>query len=100
MQSSRPGRALGNALYFTLAFLAGSYFAFAAVQGNMGLFQRIEIKAEVAEMRDTRDGISAELTLLENRTRRLSDRFLDLDLLDQQIRDVLGYLRADEIVIR
>jgi hypothetical protein len=32
-------------------------------------------------------------------TRRLSDQFLDLDLLDQQLRDVLGYVRADEIIL-
>jgi cell division protein FtsB len=37
---------------------------------------------------------------LTNLTRRLSDDFLDIDLLDQQARDVLGYMRADEIVIR
>jgi cell division protein FtsB len=37
---------------------------------------------------------------MENLTMRLSDNFLDLDLLDQQARDVLGMIRADEIVIR
>jgi cell division protein FtsB len=37
---------------------------------------------------------------MENLTRRLSDDYLDLDLLDQQARDVLGLLRHDEIVIR
>jgi cell division protein FtsB len=37
---------------------------------------------------------------MRNLTLRLSDTFLDLDLLDEQARDVLGYLRADEIVIR
>ena len=36
---------------------------------------------------------------MENLTHRLSDDFLDLDLLDQQARDVLGLLRSDEIVI-
>jgi cell division protein FtsB len=30
---------------------------------------------------------------------RLSDEFLDIDLLDEQAREVLGYVRADEIVI-
>ncbi len=40
------------------------------------------------------------LAEMENLTKRLSDEYLDLDLLDQQARDVLGYLRADEIVIR
>ena len=42
----------------------------------------------------------AELAGLKNRTHRLSDGFLDVDLLDEQVRDVLGYVRADEIVIR
>ncbi len=37
---------------------------------------------------------------MTNLTTRLSDHYLDLDLLDEQLRDVLGYVRADEIVIR
>ena len=37
--------------------------------------------------------------MIENLTRRLSDDYLDLDLLDERARDVLGLLRADEIVI-
>ena len=40
------------------------------------------------------------IAIMDNLTRRLSDDFLDLDLLDQQARSVLGLLRADEIVIR
>ena len=42
----------------------------------------------------------ATAALAENKTHRLSDDFLDLDLLDQQARDVLGMVRADEVVIR
>jgi cell division protein FtsB len=37
---------------------------------------------------------------MENLTHRLSDEYLDLDLLDEQTRKVLGMIRADEIVIR
>jgi cell division protein FtsB len=37
---------------------------------------------------------------MENLTHRLSDDYLDLDLLDEQTRKVLGMIRADEIVIR
>ena len=32
-------------------------------------------------------------------TRRLSDDFLDLDLLDEMARQVLGHMRPDEIVL-
>ena len=44
--------------------------------------------------------LEIEVARMENLTTRLSDNYLDLDLLDQQARDVLGMIRADEIVIR
>ena len=47
-----------------------------------------------------RDRLAAELAVLTNKTHRMSDEFLDVDLLDEQARDVLGLVRADEIVIR
>ena len=100
MRLSRTPPTLGSVAFFSVAFLLASYFAFAAVQGNQGLFQRIETEAELRSLQATRDRLQADLATLENRTRRLSDGYLDLDLLDQQVRDVLGYLRADELVIR
>lgn len=95
---TRPG--LGNVVIFTFAFCLGSYFAFAAVQGDYGVFRQVQIRAEAESLRAERDRLQIALDELENRTRRLSDQFLDLDLLDQQAREVLGYIRADEIVIR
>jgi cell division protein FtsB len=44
--------------------------------------------------------VKADVEQMENLTRRLSDGYLDLDLLDEQARSVLGMVRADEIVIR
>jgi cell division protein FtsB len=44
--------------------------------------------------------INVEIADLKNLTRRLSDHYLDLELLDQQARDVLGYVRTDELVIQ
>ncbi len=44
--------------------------------------------------------LQADVAQSENLTRRLSDTYLDLDPLDQQARDMLGMIRADEIVIR
>ena len=91
---------LGAAIYFTLASLLAGYFTFAAVQGNHGIFQRVQIEAELATTSETRDRLAVELAQIENRTRRLSDDFLDLDLLDERARDVLGMMRVDEIVLR
>ena len=44
--------------------------------------------------------LHVEIADLKNLTRRLSDHYLDLELLDQQARDVLGYVRTDELVIQ
>ncbi|MDD9921590.1 MAG: septum formation initiator family protein, partial [Boseongicola sp.] len=41
----------------------------------------------------------SEVRDLENKTKRLSDDYLDLDLLDQQARDILGLIRSDEIAL-
>ena len=83
-----------------MAFALGVYFTFAAVQGDYGLFRRVEIAAERDVLSRDLGKLEAEIAQMENLTLRLSDSYLDLDLLDQQARSVLGLLRADEIVIR
>jgi cell division protein FtsB len=98
MTATRPS--VGGILYLSLALTLGAYFTFAAVQGDFGVFRKVEIRAEAANLKTERDRLAAELATLQNLTHRLSDVFLDLDLLDQQAREVLGYIRADEIVIR
>ncbi len=95
---SRP--AIGGMFFMVLAFTLGSYFTFAAVQGDYGVFRRVQINAEATELKQERDQLAAELARMQNLTHRMSDDYLDIDLLDEQLRDVLGYLRADEVVIR
>ena len=80
--------------------MLGLYFTFAAVQGDYGLFKRIEIHAEEQALTTELASLQEEVGRIENLTTRLSDNFLDLDLLDEQARDVLGLIRADEVVIR
>jgi cell division protein FtsB len=95
---SKP--AFGPILFFAIAFALSLYFMFAAVQGDYGLFRRAEILAEAQDMRAHLSTVQAEVAQMENLTQRLSDDYLDLDLLDEQARSVLGMVRADEIVIR
>ncbi len=87
-------------MYFAAAFALCAYFTFAAVQGDFGLFRRVEVSAEAEALSKTLTRLQDEIAATENLTRRLSDDYLDLDLLDQQARSVLGLLRSDEIVIR
>lgn len=95
---NRP--AIGAVTFFFIAFSLGLYFTFAAVQGDYGLFRRAEISADVDALRTQLAELDADVTRMENLTHRLSDDYLDLDLLDQQARDVLGVMRSDEIVVR
>lgn len=91
---------LGELAYLALVGVLGASFAFAAVQGDYGLFARVAIDAEAEALTAERDRLQQELARVENLTHRLSDDYLDLDLLDQQARDVLGYMRPDEVAIR
>ena len=98
---NRSNRApVGTITFFAISFALGTYFTFAAVQGDYGLFRRAEIEAQERELAARLAALQTQVTEMENLTARLSDDFLDLDLLDQQARDVLGMIRADEIVIR
>ncbi|MGV8988376.1 MAG: FtsB family cell division protein [Cypionkella sp.] len=95
---SRPR--LGSMMYFALAATLGAYFTFAAVQGDYGVLRQAQTADEMQGLTAERDKLAIELASLKNMTYRMSDNYLDVDLLDEQVRSVLGYVRADEIVIR
>ena len=93
---------LGAAVFFVLMLLLGLYFAFAAVQGPSGILRRVQLESETGELLAARDRLQAEVDAMANLTKRLSDDYLylDIDLLDERAREVLGMVRADEAVIR
>ena len=100
MTTRRSRPSLGVLVFFTVTLSLAAYFTFAAVQGDFGLFRRAEIAVEGERLEQELAGLRAEVARMENLTHRLSDDFLDLDLLDQQARDVLGLVRSDEIVVQ
>ncbi|MGM9400879.1 FtsB family cell division protein [Aliiroseovarius sp. KMU-71] len=100
MGAPRAQTGIGGVVYFVGVVGLGLYFTFASVQGDYGLFRRVQIEAETHALLNERDALSAQIADLRNRTKRLSDDYLDLDLLDEQARNVLGVARADEVVLR
>jgi cell division protein FtsB len=89
------------AVAFALGALAlGAHFGFSALQGDYGLFRRLKAEAQAEDLAAELATLTAEIARMENLTHRLSDGYLDLDLLDERARRVLGQIRTDEIVIR
>lgn len=91
---------IGSLILFGMTFFLGLYFAFAAVQGPSGILRRVQIESEITELEAERDRLKTEVDQMRNLTRRLSDDFLDLDLLDERVREVLGMIRSDEVILR
>lgn len=100
MANRRTTPSWGNVAFFAAMFAAGLYFSFAAVQGDYGVFRRVQLEADLKHLQDTSTRIQADIKAHQNLTHRLSDSYLDLDLLDQQARDVLGMVRSDELVLK
>ena len=76
------------------------YLTFAALQGEHGLFSLFQVEAQEGQLGPSSPALQAERAAIANKTRRLSTEQLDLDLLDEQARKVLGLGRPDEIIIR
>ncbi len=90
----------GAIAFFASMFAAAVYFSYAAVQGDYGVFRRVQLEADLEHLKDTSARIQTDIKAHENLTERLSDSSLDLDLLDEQARDVLGVVRSDEVVLK
>ncbi|MGB0507895.1 MAG: FtsB family cell division protein [Pikeienuella sp.] len=76
------------------------YFGQRAIQGESGLFASLALETEQTRLIAELTTLQSERQRLENLTKRLGEGYLDLDLLDERARDVLGYVRSDEVVIR
>ena len=85
---------------FAVALMLGLYFTFAAVQGDYGLFRRAEILSDAKKLEAELTVLKNEIDKMSNLTLRMSDEYLDLDLLDEQARDILGQIRSDEVIIQ
>jgi cell division protein FtsB len=89
----------GFPIYVIVALALSGYFGFSAIQGDLGVVTRVEASAQYERLTSERDRLASQVDALSNKSRRLSDGFLDVDLLDERARDVLGYLRTDDIVV-
>ncbi|SFI24624.1 FtsB family cell division protein [Albimonas pacifica] len=100
MNESGATRRIAQAVFGFFVIATTSYFGYSALQGDTGLVEQVRLAREQATLEANLAELKTERRRMENLTRRLSDRYLDLDLLDERARRILGYARQDEIVIR
>lgn len=86
-------------LLTTVAFLLFAYFAYHLLHGDRGFFANkgLQIKLVQAELK--LEEKKKERVALENRVKLLRPDGLDLDLLDERARVVLGFVSPQERVI-
>jgi cell division protein FtsB len=95
----RALRRLTDAIFIAAAAGVGGYFFYAATAGDYGAAARAEIKIKEDALRSEAAGLRLSADALANKTHRLSDEYLDLDLLDEEIRAVLGYIGPNDYVL-
>ena len=75
-------------------------FAHSGLQSDHGLAAFREAGSEERRLNADLEALVAEREHMRNKVRRLSESYLDLDLLDERARAVLGMVRADELIVR
>ena len=75
------------------------YFAFHLVHGEMGYFAMRGVNSKLSEAGVEYKDVKTHRVSVENRVKRLRPESLDLDMLDERSRAVLGFLDKDEIII-
>ena len=92
-------QAITPAVYIVLLSVA-MVFVHTGIEGEKGLRALREAEALKRELRAELAAAHAERAEMQNKVRRLSDGHLDLDLLDERTRAVLGHARPDEVILR
>lgn len=75
------------------------YFIFHIFNGERGLYAYIKQSRNLEVKQQELSALTSQRTALENRVHLMSDGSLDLDLLDEQSRRILGSAKPTEAVI-
>ena len=91
---------INNVVIIIAASFLTVYFSYSALYGQYGLFNKFRYTAQETVLLKNLREIESKNDILEIKVKRLSDTYLDLDLLDQQARKLLGLIRSNEIIIQ
>ena len=75
------------------------YFCFHLLHGDMGYFALRGVDQKLTETQEKYDHLLADRQTLENRVKLLRPESLDLDMLDERARIVLGFANSQELQV-
>lgn len=93
------GKMLRAAVAPFLLTCATAYFAYHALEGERGFGAHLRLTQDVEETRKILAMVSGERGMLERRATLLRVGALDLDMLDERARAVLGVIHPAEVVV-
>lgn len=83
----------------TIAIGFSAYFAWHAWHGAFGIEARRDLERQTALVQAELDGLKAERATLERRVALLRANSLESDMLDERVREILGFANPHDIVV-
>jgi cell division protein FtsB len=74
------------------------YLAFHAINGERGIMAFLKLSQSANKLQEELDSARAERLHLEHRVNLMRSESLDADLLDEQVRNTLGYASDEEAI--
>ena len=82
-----------------ICFILSFYFIIASFNGEFGVSAKYQLLAKEKALTIELKLVNEENKAVKNKIKRLSDTSLDLELLDQQARKILGLIGEDELIV-
>lgn len=84
-------------LLFTLLVVGLiAYFGYHMISGGRGILAYLKLNNEISELQEELETVRAERIILEHKANLLNSSSLDLDLLEERSKEVLGYAKPKE----
>jgi cell division protein FtsB len=99
-QEANSGRRwFGGLTFLAVAFALLLYLLFAGIRSEYGLMRQVRIEGDERRLHEELTGLQARRAALESRTLQLSENGLQMDMLEERARRVLGLGRSDELML-
>lgn len=92
------GMKIRESVFSVVIALSLLYLTFHALNGDYGVYALIKESVKREKIEQTQRQLTKERETLEHKVALLSGKTIDLDLLDEQTRRVLGYTDAQELI--